>query len=746
MSNVRQKWRWLACLIPLAAMIILLYFEQEVYSAQNRSLAPEFSHPAGKYDHDIQLEISSSHQDAVTYFTLDGRNPDPQNGTQYIQPLDLEISEPQVIVVRAQSYLADGTTGPVSSATYFMGLDNSLPLLSIIVDPEDFWGAEKGIYTNHDQRGLEWERPVDLTYVTGQNDQGFHIGAGLRIHGGWTRFFSDKKSLRLYFREKYGAPKLNYPLFGQEGQIAFDHLVLHNSDKDLIPFKNQLVERLTEQMAGFAPRSQPTLLFINGVPWGIYNIRERIDERLLTQNYEVPAADISDTPNNRGMQSAVQLAIDTVHWENLMDFVLENDLANRENYAFLQTQMDLPNFVDYYLLQMFVANSDWPHHNVEQFRPRTPGGRWEWIVWDDDFAFERVEQQMVDHVLKVEHPLGKRMEILLNKLLANPGFRNLFLTRAADLLNTTLSSSNVTASVDELVLEFEPDINYEKKRWDISADWADSVDHMREFADKRPDIMRQHFVDSMGLAGTAQISVGQNSEDAGWVVINDSAAQTLPWQGIYFKGTNVQIQAIPPARQQFSGWEGDVDLADRKSSLIMVRVEDDMVISPIFVPVNNETPQPNDVVINSVVINDSGEIEGDWFELQINREDGVDLAGWRITDNDSIEAQDEGSLIFLADPLLNKLPKGTIMRLIATQSHHNAQEFTEDGWKDGILYLYAGNSRIDSTTDPWFNLGSRDNLVILAPGSSIDPADDVPIDFWSNIEAFRPSSFGLPPR
>ena len=177
-----------------------------------------------------------------------------------------------------------------------MGMDNSLPMLSLIVDPDDFWDKERGIYVNHWQRGREWERPVDLTYVAAGRETGFQIGAGVRIHGGWTRYFSDKKSLRLYFRDLYGARKLAFPLFGAEGQIAFDDLILHNSSKDLLLFKNQLVEQLADQMGGYMTRSQPVLLFINGRPWGIYQMRERIDERLLEQNYGVPAADISDTP------------------------------------------------------------------------------------------------------------------------------------------------------------------------------------------------------------------------------------------------------------------------------------------------------------------------------------------------------------------------------------------------------------------------------------------------------------------
>ena len=256
------------------------------------------------------------------------------------------------------------------------------------------------------------------------------------------------------------------------------------------------------------------------------------------------------------MQSEEQLAVDTVHWENFMEFVLENDLTDPAHFAQLQTQIDLTGFVDYYLLQMFVANTDWPHHNVQQFRPRTQGGRWEWIVWDNDLAFERVDRQMVDHVLNVEHPLGERMEVLLNKLLANPQFRNLFITRAADLLNTTLATPNVLANIDELAGELEPDIGFEQDRWDLSGDWEEAVAHMRNYAEQRPGIMREHMVESLGLAGTAQLSFALAEGEAGWIVVNDTAPQKLPWQGIYFLGSTIELQAIPAAGYAFAGWDG----------------------------------------------------------------------------------------------------------------------------------------------------------------------------------------------
>lgn len=268
---------------------------------------------------------------------------------------------------------------------------------------------------------------------------------------------------------------------------------------------------------------------------------------------------------------------------------------------------------------------------------------------------------------------------------------------------------------------------------------------MREFAEMRPDIMRQHFVDSMELPGTAQITFDQTSEDGGWIVVNGSAPQQLPWQGEYFQNTTIRLQAIPPVGQMFDSWATVPELELDQSETITITVEGLMSITPKFIPLADAALRPDDVAFVNVWPNDKSEIEGDWFELQVNRDGGINFGGWRITDNDSLGADDEGSLIFLEDPLIADLPKGTIVRVIATQSVNNSLRFPEDGWQDGMLLLYAGNGRIDSTSDPWFNLGRSDNLVILAPGNTSERADDVPVGFWSNNLEVTPSSFGLPP-
>ena len=337
--------------------------------------------------------------------------------------------------------------------------------MSLIVDPVDLWDPERGLYTHPHQKGPEWERPTDVTFVDQDRSAGFHVPAGLRIHGKTTRS-ADKKAFRLYFRSEYGMNRLDYPLYPQGEIQSFKRLVLHNggqessrSPTNWALLRNPLVGNLALEIGACAGRSRPVLLFLNGEPWGIYQIRERIDRWFLADHYGIASADLLDTPVVNGTEAVVEG--DRQHWDHLMAYVATHDLSDPAHLAYVGTQVDLDNLIDYTILQIYTANGDWLHSNVSQFRSRAPGGRWQWFFWDSDWSFglhphSDVHDNVVQVALEPSHPdTGGADTLLLRKLLDNPGFRNRFLARAADLLNTALSPAAVIAEIDALAAELD---------------------------------------------------------------------------------------------------------------------------------------------------------------------------------------------------------------------------------------------------------------------------------------------------
>jgi hypothetical protein len=370
------------CLLLLA--LLALYLRRAPVQAAPISLTPAFSLPSGYYDHDIHIALHAPQPDARIFFTLDGSLPAPDTATLYTRPLPLSAATPAVVVLRACALFPDGNLGPTVTASYFLALPASLPLLSLVVDPADLWDSERGIYANPLQHGLDWERPAEITYVESDRQTGFTLAAGVRIHGGGSREF-DKKSFRLYFRQEYGTGQLDYPLFPDSPVHTFDRLVLHNGGQDYAvtpspPFpprinwtlmRNLVVERLAAELDSCTTQSRPVLLFINGQSWGIYHLRERIDEQFLTDHYGAEETDFIEAPGQMNEQRVV--TGDIKHWETLVQFLDTHDLSDPAAYAYVESQVDIDNFIDYNLLQIYGVNDDWPEGNVQQFRARVQG-------------------------------------------------------------------------------------------------------------------------------------------------------------------------------------------------------------------------------------------------------------------------------------------------------------------------------------------------------------------------------------
>lgn len=744
----------LLILILAALSTIVVLAAPWLHSEAAASPEPVFSLPGGYYNQDIQLEIDTSFPDAYVIFTMDGSVPTQANGTPYTHPIRMSAATPAVTVIRARVVLPPDGLGHVVGASYFVGIEAALPIVSLIVDPGDLWSPDHGIYANPLERGIEWERAADITYVDKDRRSGFHIPAGIRIHGGGSRG-PEKKSFRLYFRRQYGAGQLEYPLFAGSTVNTFEQLILHNGGQDWslsyrpgeenwTLIRNQLADALAQRIGVIAGHSQPAIVFLNGELWGIYQIRERLNDHFLSDHFEINDVDILNAPNL--VEGQIVQMEDNEHWVHFLEYVETHDLADPVSYAYVQSQIDMANYIDYNILQLYVANTDWPYRNTTQFRPRVQGGRWQWLIWDTDRGFgsyitppdSRVDTDMIQHMLTYETPeVDKRYLLLLPKLLENPVFLERFLSRAADLLNTTFEPQSVLSLIDTLSAELEPDIAYETIRWSSAVDWASNIEEMRDFARRRPEFVRQHFVEGFDLDGAVTLTFSLPADGTGYVAVNDALIQDLHWQGVYFRDIPVQIVAAPAPGYRFAGWEPSNLL---QTPVITLKATIDQTVTPLFTAADKDAPQPGDVLFGDYQM---GQDNSSWFELHVMRPGGVDLRGWRVTDNDTKITTDEGSLIFADTPALARVPRGTTIRVMVSERGTSPSPQDDiDPWNRRMV-LYPNNGNLESDTDPGFYLGLNDNLVLMAPGPTGAFDDDQGIAFVAESTAVTPASFGV---
>ena len=483
---VRQNWRSGLLMGSLLLFIGLLLLSEHAARTDNLPLTPQFSHPTGYYDDDFLLKITAP-PEATVFFTLDGSIPLTTTSTIYTEPI-LVSGATAVTPVRALTLLPDGQVSPVMTATYIVGVESDLPLLSLVVNPDDLFNPTTGLYTNPLNRGEEWERKTVVTYIDKNRRDGFQIPAGLRVSGNASRT-DDKKAWRVYFREEYGQNRLTYPLF-EDGFNSFKRLVIHSGAQDASNpagtlLRAHLLSDLAEEIGLVASQTQPVLLFINGQSEGIYLLRNRIDDRFLADKY--------------GIQTLPEEEM-IGRWQNLLEFANTHDLNDPDNYAYVTTQLDINNFIDYLILQIYAANTDWIATNMRAFQPNGHGGHIQWIIWDMDWGFglgfqTGPEFDMMTWFVTNERPGFENNARFIQQLWQNPDFQRAFLIRADELLASTLAGEKVAKQIDALAAELRPEIHHEIGRWSYEKDWEANVGLMREFALQRPSYLRQHFTD-----------------------------------------------------------------------------------------------------------------------------------------------------------------------------------------------------------------------------------------------------------
>jgi hypothetical protein len=151
-------------------------------------------------------------------------------------------------------------------------------------------------------------------------------------------------------------------------------------------------------------------------------------------------------------------------------------------------------------------------------------------------------------------------------LLENPAYREQFIGRCADLLNSTLNSSNVIARVDEYASLLEPEMTRETSRWIKDnahpGQWNENVESMRAFARRCPDQLRQFVVDQFSLTGLGTLRISISGPAEARIGVNSIRPSNFPWEGVYFQGTPVRLEALPAVGQSFLHWQlpgGGVD-------------------------------------------------------------------------------------------------------------------------------------------------------------------------------------------
>lgn len=512
--------------------------------------------------------------------------------------------------VRAIAVKEGAIPSQITSNTYFVfanGRDKyTLPVVAINLQEDSFFDYESGIYvagkdfdtwrtnnpgggsanggtpSNYWREGDATEYPGHMElFPSGTDSALLSQGLGIRIHGGWSRSFPNK-SLRLYAKSLYGGDKFDYPIFPDNQFSSFKRLLLRNSgnDADNTLMRDAAIQKIVAGLSFDTQDYQPSILFINGEFWGIHNFRERFDKYYLERVYGVDPENVDILEFNA---SAKEGSAD--HYNAMRSYLENNEISLPEHYNYIKTQMDVDNFADYNIAQIFAVNTDWPGNNIDYWRLRTPeyvpnapaghDGRWRWMMFDTDFGFGLYGGSYTHNTLVFatepngpDWPNPPWSTFLLRKLLTNQEFKLAFINRFADLLNTTYIPSRMVEIINTMRQAISPEMPAHIHRWKAPSSmtaWNNNVNVMVTFANQRPSYQRTHIRQFFGISGNINVTLDVDNADHGYIRINSIKItpethgvpqQPYPWTGIYFNNIPIEVEAIARPGYEFSHWTG----------------------------------------------------------------------------------------------------------------------------------------------------------------------------------------------
>ncbi|MBR5062122.1 MAG: CotH kinase family protein [Prevotella sp.] len=596
---------------------------------------------------------------ATLYYTKDGTLPTPENGKLNTTG-DFSITSTRCYRFRL---FQDGMlpSNPVSRSYIYKDKDYSLPIVSVISDPDFLYDDSIGVYVQgvngrpgNGQRGkcnwnMDWERPVNFSYVLEDGTtMALNQDVYLEMCGGWSRAW-EPHSFKLKGNKALGGNKnLNYKFFSAKPWIRNRTLQIRNGGNDnYCRIKDPAIQTII-QTSGIdidCQSYQPVHEFINGQYIGVLNVREPNNKHYVYANYgwdddEIDQFEIS--PDSGYVQKC-----GTDEQFNRI-YELSASAADSATYAQIKELVDMDEFINYHAAEFYLGPGDWARNNVKGFTKR-PDGKLRLVFFDIDSAFgfgsnvftefERRQICTFDELfgcpVKYITAELKLITIFLN-LLNNDEFRKQFIDTYCVMGGSVFTPERCNTIIDSLTTRVAPAMALTNESPYSTANSIKS-----SFNGRLSTMMNAiKNYSRMQLSNTTmQGAIIESNVEGAKLFINNTNIPTGSFNGNLF--APVTLKALSPAGYTFKGWrdensqqyystEAEVEMPDGDFHLTAVfeemteREKSTRGITPVRI---NEVSANNSVFVNDYFK------KNDWVELVNTTDEPQDVEGMYLTDN-----------------------------------------------------------------------------------------------------------------
>ncbi|MBL4625562.1 MAG: CotH kinase family protein [Flavobacteriales bacterium] len=532
---------------------------------------PAFSQPAGNYTGSVLVAITSPDPGATIRYTLDGSEP---NATSALYSSAISINSTSVLRAISYSTTPNRIASFIETNTYFIDETHFVKVMSICGGDQ---GANGVMDLLEDNLGWGAGDPIGHLELFDKDMNLLSKGTGDFNKHGNDSWFYDQRGFDYISRDQYG---YNYAvedtIFNGKNRSKFQRLIIKAGASDNYPFefggahiRDAWCQSLSQigHLKVDERSHEPCVLYVDGQYWGVYEIREKVDDHDFTSYYYDQGKNDIDFIKTWGATWADYGDMNA--WNNDFNFITSNNMAIPANFAYADSVFNWKSLIDYTVLNSYVVCKDMLNWNTAWWHGKDPNGdkkKWRYTLWDMDAIYGHYinytgipDESMsadpcnIETSPSIDDPEG-HMDIL-NALMANPVVEQWYISRYIDLGNTLFSCDVLIGHLDSLVDLIDPEMQGQVNRWGGSyAGWQANVQAFRDSILVRCTTLNAGLIDCYNIDGPYRVAYNVTPANTGDVKINSVTPASYPYAGDYFGGIDINLKATPSTGNIFLYW------------------------------------------------------------------------------------------------------------------------------------------------------------------------------------------------
>ncbi|HOX78523.1 MAG TPA: CotH kinase family protein [Bacteroidales bacterium] len=638
---------------------------------------PSFSIPSGFFNQPFSVSITNPNPGQTSvHYTIDGSEPNILSPLYTGQPIEVMYS----IVLKAKAFGWGILPSRNTVASYLFGVNHTTPVISVVTDDDNLYG-ERGIFDNW---WTDWERTAYVEYFDSLQNLIFSQRTGMQIDGGWGGArYQPQHSFRLELDDGVlGDGPVEYPIIPDRPERnKYGQIYLRNGSNQylVLPYKDACqVTAMGTGTYNYYSAWRPVSVYMNGYYFGLYELREKIDAEYFevyddADNDEMDLLSLSAWYGFafRALEGSVDNFFEDYYYFSLLEPSDTGYWKQADNY------FDLKYYTDYIIGESWMANNDWPGNNIKIYRSDKTNYRWRFCLIDLELGMapNSWTDCYTDHIrYMLDQDPNNPFINIWKRSIENEQYRHYFINRFADVMNTAYLAENIISLENRMFDQVVGEMPKEYARW---GDANHIPEQMLTFTEnhnifvsqlaERSTQVRNHIQSNFQLPNQVLVTLGVYPEGAGKINISTIAPDEYPWQGVYFNGVPVRIEALANQGYEFIEWDNNLLLNDTLNPVFQGMLDAESVsFNAIFEEISIGVASPDNQTLIRVYPNpamdfihilNNGNTKGAYYQL-INANGQTILEGKLNGDETTLDIRHLTGAVYLliiVDSDLNRI-------------------------------------------------------------------------------------------